>query len=151
MTLEEAQRAEDPPRLREARSRARRPRPGNRLRLGRVRDPGCIQQTILPGSLLPSLEVIAKSVAGTRLQINGVEEIGFGYARTLREWRENVWREVDRIRELGYDERFLRIWRFYLAFCEAGFAIRSLRDMQIVLTRPANDVLPEFPSVRPGF
>ena len=115
------------------------------------RRPDWIQQTIFPGSLLPSLEVIAKSVAGTRLQINGVEEIGFGYARTLREWRENVGREVGRIRELGYDERFLRIWTFYLAFCEAGFAIRSLRDMQIVLTRPANDALPEFPSVRPGF
>jgi cyclopropane-fatty-acyl-phospholipid synthase len=90
-------------------------------------------------------------VAGTRLQINGVEEIGFGYARTLREWRHNVLRNIDRIRELGYDERFLRIWTFYLAYCEAGFGIRSLRNMQIVLTRSANDALPAFPSVRPGY
>ena len=51
----------------------------------------------------------------------------------------------------GYDDRFLRIWTFYLAYCEAGFAIRSLRDMQIVLTHPANDSLPEFPAVRPTF
>ena len=51
------------------------------------RRPDWIQQTIFPGSLLPSLEAIARSVARTRLQINGVEEIGFGYARTLREWR----------------------------------------------------------------
>ena len=97
------------------------------------------------------LEAIAEAVAGTRLQINGVEEIGFGYARTLREWRLNVWRKVDRIRELGYDDRFLRIWTSYLAYCEAGFAIRSLRDMQIVPTHPANDSLPEFPAVRPTF
>lgn len=54
-------------------------------------------------------------------------------------------------RELGYDDRFLRIWTSYLAYCEAGFAIRSLRDMQIVPTHPANDSLPEFPAVRPTF
>ena len=115
------------------------------------RRPDWIQQTIFPGSLLPSLESIAKAVAGTQLQINGVEEIGFGYARTLREWRENVERNVDRIRSLGYDERFLRLWHFYLTYCEAGFAIRSLRDMQIVLSHSANDALPEFPRVRPGY
>ena len=55
------------------------------------------------------------------------------------------------LRVLGYDDRFLRIWTFYLAYCEAGFAIRSLRDMQIVLTHSANDALPQFPSVRPGY
>ena len=115
------------------------------------RRPDWIQQTIFPGSLLPSLESIAKAVAGTQLQINGVEEIGFGYARTLREWRENVDRNVEQIRSLGYDERFLRLWRFYLTYCEAGFAIRSLRDMQIVLSHSANDSLPEFPRVRPAY
>ena len=115
------------------------------------RRPDWIQQTIFPGSLLPSLEAIATSVARTQLQINGVEEIGFGYARTLREWRDNVMRNVEQIRALGYDERFLRIWTFYLAYCEAGFAIRSLRDMQIVLSHSANAALPEFPSLRPGY
>ena len=115
------------------------------------RRPDWIQQTIFPGSLLPSLEAIATSVARTQLQINGVEEIGFGYARTLREWRDNVMRNVEQIRALGYDERFLRIWTFYLSYCEAGFAIRSLRDMQIVLSHSANDALPEFPSLRPGY
>jgi cyclopropane-fatty-acyl-phospholipid synthase len=115
------------------------------------RRPDWIQQVIFPGSLLPSLEAIAKAVATTSLQITGVEEIGFGYARTLREWRENVWRNVDRVRALGHDERFLRIWTFYLCYCEAGFAIRSLRDMQIVLGHSADAALPEFPSVRPSY
>ncbi len=115
------------------------------------RRPDWIQQTIFPGSLLPSLAAIATAVARTRLQINGVEEIGFGYSRTLREWRENVTVKIGEIRALGYDERFLRIWMFYLCYCEAGFAIRSLRDMQIVLSHPANDALPSFPSVRPGY
>lgn len=112
------------------------------------RRPDWIQQTIFPGSLLPSLEAIATAVADTRLQVYGLEEIGYGYARTLREWRESVWRNVDAIRALGYDDRFLRIWTFYLAYCEAGFAIRSLRDMQIVLTHSANGALPTFPAVR---
>jgi cyclopropane-fatty-acyl-phospholipid synthase len=115
------------------------------------RRPDWIQQVIFPGSLLPSLEALAKAVATTRLQVNGVEEIGYGYARTLREWRENVARNVDRIRALGYDERFLRTWTFYLTYCEAGFAIRSLRDMQLVLSHSANDALPEFPAVRPAY
>ena len=50
-----------------------------------------------------------------------------------------------------FDETFRRKWEFYLAYCEAGFAIRSLRNMQIVLTHSANDALPAFPSVRPGY
>ncbi len=115
------------------------------------RRPDWIQQVIFPGSLLPSLQAIANAVAGTRLQINGVEEIGFGYARTLREWRGNVEGNLEAIRGFGYDERFLRLWRFYLTYCEAGFAIRSLRDMQIVLSHSSNDALPEFPRVGPGF
>jgi cyclopropane-fatty-acyl-phospholipid synthase len=107
-----------------------------------------IQQYVFPGSLLPSLEAIARAVTPTTLQITGLEEIGFGYARTLRTWRENVDANVEAIRGLGYDERFLRIWRFYLAYCEAAFAIRSIRDMQLVLTRPFDDTLPDHPTVR---
>lgn len=106
------------------------------------RTPDWIQQVIFPGSLLPSLEVLARSVARTRLLVHDVEEIGPHYAPTLRAWRKNVDANVDRIRALGYDERFLRLWRFYLAYCESAFAIRALRDMQLVLTRPFNDTLP---------
>ena len=104
-----------------------------------------------PARSCPRSRRSRRSVARTRLQINGVEEIGFGYARTLREWHDNVLANVEQIRALGYDERFLRIWTFYLSYCEAGFAIRSLRDMQIVLSHSANDALPAFPSVRPGY
>jgi cyclopropane-fatty-acyl-phospholipid synthase len=121
--------------------------PDNRFERYR-RTPDWIQQHVFPGSLLPSVEAIAKAVARTRLMVAGLEEIGVGYARTLREWRENVWRNVDRVRALGYDERFLRIWTYYLAYCEAAFAIRSLRDVQLVLTRPFDETLPELPSTR---
>jgi cyclopropane-fatty-acyl-phospholipid synthase len=112
------------------------------------RTPDWIQQYIFPGSLLPSVEAVARAVATTRLMIVGLEEIGFGYARTLREWRENVWRNVEQVRALGYDERFLRIWTFYLAYCEAAFAIRSLRNVQLVLARPFDDSQPAHPAAR---
>jgi cyclopropane-fatty-acyl-phospholipid synthase len=83
--------------------------------------------------------------------IVGLEEIGVGYADTLKAWRENVDARVDDVRALGYDERFLRIWRFYLSYCEAAFRVRHLRDMQLVLTRALNDALPRFPRERVTF
>ena len=106
------------------------------------RTPDWIQQYIFPGSLLPSLEVLTRSVARTKLVFHDVEEIGAHYAPTLRAWRANVDANLDRIRELGYDERFVRVWQFYLAYCESAFAIRSIRNMQLVLTRAFNDRLP---------
>ncbi|MBM3679040.1 MAG: class I SAM-dependent methyltransferase [Actinobacteria bacterium] len=112
------------------------------------RRPDWIQRTIFPGSLLPSLEALARSVAKTRLMIAGLEEIGIGYARTLRVWRERFQARFDDVRALGYDERFVRTWTFYLAYCESAFAIRALRDMQLVLTRSHNDALPTHPPTR---
>lgn len=112
------------------------------------RTPDWIQQEVFPGSLLPSLEAIARAVARTRLLITGVEEIGIGYARTLSEWRANVRRQAGRLRELGYDERFQRRWTFYLAYCEAAFAIRALRDVQLVVTRSFDDTQPTYPTPR---
>ncbi len=115
------------------------------------RTPDWIQAYVFPGSLLPSLEALATAVARTRLMILGLEEIGIGYARTLRAWRENVELQAEAVRALGYDERFLRIWRFYLAYCEAGFAIRALRDMQLLLSRPFNDTLAPTPTLRRSY
>lgn len=114
------------------------------------RTPDWIQQVIFPGSLLPSLEVLARAVARTRLMIVGLEEIGIFYARTLREWRQRFLRHIEQVRALGYDERFERTWTYYLTFCEAAFALRALRDMQLVLTRPYNDALPSTPVLRPS-
>ena len=55
------------------------------------------------------------------------------------------------MRALGYDERFVRIWDYYLSTCEALLRTRSLRDLQLVLTRPLNDALPRYPSQRLTF
>jgi cyclopropane-fatty-acyl-phospholipid synthase len=85
------------------------------------------------------------------LMIHGLEEIGFHYAETLAEWRERFRANRAALRALGYDERFERIWDYYLASCEALFRTRSLRNVQLVLTRSHNAALPEYPERRLTF
>ena len=115
------------------------------------RRPDWIQRYVFPGSLIPSVGLFARGVGATRLMIVGLEEIGVGYGDTLKAWRENVDGNVAELRALGYDERFLRTWRFYLSYCEAAFRIRHLRDVQVVLSRPLNDAMPRFPRERVTF
>ncbi len=115
------------------------------------RTPDWIRQYVFPGSLIPSLHAVSGAVARTSLMIVGLEEIGVGYADTLAAWRANVDSRAGAVRSLGYDERFLRIWRFYLCYCEAAFRVRHLRDMQIVLSRALNDALPRYPRQRISF
>jgi cyclopropane-fatty-acyl-phospholipid synthase len=92
---------------------------------------------IFPHGCLPSIEVIARNVARrTDLRMVDLEDISPHYAETLRRWRANVDAGADRIRSMGYDERFLRLWRLYLSFCEAGFTARRIADVQIVLAKP---------------
>jgi cyclopropane-fatty-acyl-phospholipid synthase len=110
-----------------------------------------VQQYVFPGSLIPSLAAVSRAVAGSTLMIVGLEEIGISYAETLKAWRENVDRNASVLRSLGYDERFLRTWRFYLCYCEAAFRVRHLRDMQLVLTRSLNEGLPQYPRSRVTF
>jgi len=99
--------------------------------------PDWIERYIFPGCLIPSLEALTRAAArSSRLGLYGVEEIGEHYAETLRRWRANVHGRIDEIRRLGYDRRFERTWDFYLAFCEAGFRMRALRDAQLLFARP---------------
>jgi cyclopropane-fatty-acyl-phospholipid synthase len=111
--------------------------PDNRFERYRRRS-DWIQEYIFPGSQIPSVGAVERAAGRTRLRVVGLEEIGPGYAETLKIWRENVEAHVDEVRALGYDERFLRIWRFYLTFCEAAFRVRTLRDVQLVLARSAS-------------
>lgn len=111
-----------------------------------------IREYIFPGSLIPSLKAVVDAMArSSELIVHGVENIGIGYADTLRLWREAFLANADRVRALGFDERFLRGWEFYLAFCEAGFRTRAIHDYQIVVTRPFNESLPALPVARPTF
>ena len=105
--------------------------------------PDWIEQYIFPGCLIPSLTAVTSAATrSSRLMVHEVEEIGPHYAETLRRWRRRFHAQIDDVRALGYDQRFERTWDFYLAFCEAGFRTRALRDVQLTLTRPLNESLP---------
>jgi cyclopropane-fatty-acyl-phospholipid synthase len=111
-----------------------------------------IREYVFPGSLIPSLSALANAMTqSSQLVVQGLEEIGVHYADTLAEWRRRFFDRIEEARSLGYDTNFERIWDFYLASCEALFRTRSLRDLQLVLTRPFNESLPAYPSRRVTF
>jgi cyclopropane-fatty-acyl-phospholipid synthase len=96
-----------------------------------------IRTYIFPNGCLPSMEVMRRCVAReTDMQLVALQDLTSSYVRTLREWRLNFERQWERIRALGYDERFRRLWRLYLAYCEAGFAERRIGDVQLLLAKP---------------
>ena len=96
-----------------------------------------IRTHIFPNGCLPSIEVIARCLARrTDLRMAHMEDLGTDYAETLRRWRANVERHEDASAELGYDERFRRLWRMYLCYCEAGFVERRIGVAQMVLAKP---------------
>ncbi len=101
-----------------------------------------IQRYVFPGGFLPSIEAISRSMRrASSLVLHDLEEIGIHYARTLQEWRDRFLDHRPPLLEAGYDDRFQRLWEYYLAFCEAGFRSRQLRDVQIVLARAGSDSL----------
>ncbi|NWG14066.1 MAG: class I SAM-dependent methyltransferase [Acidobacteria bacterium] len=98
-----------------------------------------IQKHIFPGSELASLVEILRSLARcTRMSLFHAEDIGAHYARTLHSWRERFLENADAVRRLGFDERFIRMWEFYLAYCEGGFLERHISDVQLLLTKNYN-------------
>ena len=104
--------------------------------------PDWIEKYIFPGCLIPSLTALTRAMTrSSRLMVHEVDEIGPHYAETLARWRTSVHRNIDAVHELGYDRRFVRTWDFYLAFCEAAFRTRALRNAQLTLTRPFNEAI----------
>ena len=93
-----------------------------------------IRRFVFPNGCLASIGAISKSVSrATGMQIVGVEDFSPHYAETLRRWRMRFEERLDDVRALGLDDRFCRMWRFYLAYCEAGFRERHCTVNQIVL------------------
>jgi cyclopropane-fatty-acyl-phospholipid synthase len=108
-----------------------------------------IRTYIFPNGCLPSLEVIRRCVAReTNMTTVALHDLTESYVRTLREWRANFERHWQRLRGLGYDERFRRLWRLYLAYCEAGFAERRIGDVQLLLAKPGYAAEPSLLNMR---
>ena len=109
-----------------------------------------IRTYVFPNGCLPSNEVIAHSLRRhTDLRMVGLQDLTPHYAETLRRWRHNFEAAAERLHDLGYDERFRRIWRLYLAYCEAGFTERRISVVQSVLAKPGwREELPDVAAVR---
>lgn len=102
-----------------------------------------IQKYIFPGGALPSMSAISSTVARmTDLQLTHLQDIGLDYARTLRIWRERFLQRQPEVRGLGYPDEFIRMWEWYLLYCEAGFMERATSTVQLVLDKPACRLAP---------
>jgi cyclopropane-fatty-acyl-phospholipid synthase len=121
-------------------------RPGGRLSLQSITFPDAayesqrrganwIQQYIFPGGLCPSLAVIERATRATNLRITRVDDVGPHYAATLRAWRQRFLERVAAVRALGFDDRFVRTWEYYLALSEAAFATGTTQDLQVVFEK----------------
>jgi cyclopropane-fatty-acyl-phospholipid synthase len=96
-----------------------------------------IKRFIFPGSFIPSVRALLDSVARcTDLQLFHMEDIGPHYARTLKLWRERFMARQAEVRAQGFPDSFLRMWEYYLCYCEGGFEERQLGDVQMLLTKP---------------
>jgi cyclopropane-fatty-acyl-phospholipid synthase len=97
-----------------------------------------IKRYVFPGGHLPSVGAIANSVArATDLRFVGLEDLTPHYGETLGRWCERFLAKRDDLRALGYDEPLLRLWEFYLRYCEGGFEARHIGLLQLVLDKPA--------------
>ncbi len=121
-------------------------RPGGRLSLqsitfpedeyqAQLRGVNWIQQYIFPGGVLPSLAAIERAIGRTELLITDVVDIGEHYAPTLRAWRTRFLEQLEEVRSQGFDERFVRMWEYYLAISEAGFSVGMTQDLQIAFQK----------------
>lgn len=110
-----------------------------------------IQKYIFPGSLLPSVGAINNSVNNTGdMTLVDLKDMGLHYAKTLNLWKEGFNRNLAEVRklsfkkeykdqiELGFDEKFIRKWNYYLSYCEAAFTMRNINVMQLIYSRPNN-------------
>ncbi|MEK6703243.1 MAG: cyclopropane-fatty-acyl-phospholipid synthase family protein, partial [Planctomycetota bacterium] len=94
-----------------------------------------IKKHIFPGSFIPSRAVLKEAAHHAGFDLVETHEIGPHYATTLAEWRRRFFAQLPRVKALGFDDTFVRMWEFYLAYCEAGFAESHLGDVQMLLRR----------------
>ncbi|MFN9732253.1 MAG: class I SAM-dependent methyltransferase [Pseudomonadota bacterium] len=116
-----------------------------------LRNVDFIQRYIFPGSFIPSIAAMTGAMArSTDLKLFHLEDIGPSYAVTLRQWRERFDAKLDQVRALGYPDRFVRMWHFYLAYCEGGFIERSIGDVQLLLAKPGARPKQFLPDLEPA-
>ncbi|RQW61985.1 SAM-dependent methyltransferase [Vibrio viridaestus] len=95
-----------------------------------------IQKYIFPGGFLPSINALLNSTSShSEFNLRCVKDIGLDYAQTLKYWRERFEQQIEKVRAQGYDERFIRMWRYYLCYCEGGFLSKSISTVQLTFEK----------------
>jgi len=101
-----------------------------------------IQRYIFPGGCLPSNDVISRCVARhTDMQIVNLEDIGMDYAKTLADWRKGFESNLERVKQMGFDDVFCRMWEYYLYYCEGGFRERAISTVHVVMAKPGARII----------
>jgi len=102
-----------------------------------LREVDFIKKHVFPGSFIPSVSRLVSAAARhTDAVLVNLEDIGLDYAATLAEWRSRFEAARRQILLMGFDERFVRLWRFYLCYCEGGFRERAISDVQLLFAKP---------------
>ncbi len=105
-----------------------------------------IKQYIFPGSFIPSVTALCDSITrASDMRLFHLEDLTPNYAETLKNWRLRMFKNIESVRALGYPEEFIRMWEFYLCYCEGGFRERYIGDVQMLLTKPASRRAPIVP------
>jgi cyclopropane-fatty-acyl-phospholipid synthase len=101
------------------------------------KDVDFIKRYIFPGSCIPSVDAISKSIrSSSDMRVLNLEDIGVHYALTLNKWRETFFNKIDQVKEQGYSDAFIRMWEFYLCYCEGGFKERVISVVQMHQVKP---------------
>lgn len=104
-----------------------------------IRSTDFIQRYIFPGGCLPSVNVMSKCVSTqSNMEVVDLEDFAPSYARTLQLWRDRFFERIDEVREQGFSERFIRMWDYYLCYCEAAFLERATGVVQMMLAKPGD-------------
>ena len=102
-----------------------------------IKEVDFIQRHVFPGGCLVANKVMFDLIdRNTDMVVRGLEDYGIDYARTINDWRVAFNRSLDSHELTGYDDRFRRLWNFYLAYCEGGFRERSISVVHLVATKP---------------
>jgi len=96
-----------------------------------------IKRYIFPGSFIPCISVMTQAASEQKLRLKHLEDIGQSYAQTLNCWRQRFLEQRDQVLQLGFDERFIRMWDFYLCYCEGGFREGVISDAHLLFEASA--------------
>jgi cyclopropane-fatty-acyl-phospholipid synthase len=102
-----------------------------------LKKPDFIQTHIFPGGFLPSINLLSDHITrDTQMVIRNISDFGISYAKTLNDWHRRLLKNQAALNDLGYDERFIRLWRFYFSYCEAGFLEETISVIHLSATKP---------------